>query len=142
MSFALTRVQSDIEISPETFTPALKHQRQLQELLAPVDQVYRSGQLTKIRRKVDSDFEPVLRDRLWDDAEHLRSKRSTEGDWQLWIRAFLGGPDGICTREAARKIVAFGPQVRVEHPPELRDCVRELALEIMERYAMNPSTSD
>ncbi|MBK8804091.1 MAG: WYL domain-containing protein [Fibrobacteres bacterium] len=131
--FALARVDQNIEISDKSFEPSPEHQKQLHGLLAPVDQVYRSGKLTKIRLKVDADFEPVLRDRLWDDAENLRWKRSADGDWQLWIRAFLGGPDDICTREAARKILAFGPQVRVEHPAELRGCVKEIARQVLER---------
>lgn len=131
--FALARVDQGIKISSKSYAPSPEHQKQLQGLLAPVDQVYRSGKLTKIRLKVDADFEPVLRDRLWDDADNLRWKQSPDGDWQLWIRAFLGGPDDICTREAARKILAFGPHVRVEHPGALRESVREIAREIMER---------
>jgi predicted DNA-binding transcriptional regulator YafY len=108
--------------------------KQLRDLLVPVDQVYRSGKLTRIRLWVDRDFAPVLRDRLWDDVESLRWKETPEGHWQLWIRAFLGGPDNICTHEAARKVLAFGPQVRVEHPADLRDCVREVAQEILDQY--------
>ncbi len=131
--YALSRMEGEVKELREKFVkPDADRASRLEDLCAPVEGLYRSGSLSWATLSVDEDLGQILKDRLQDpDPQTPPPKQNPDGSWE-WRMRFFASSEG--TQDAARRILSFGPGVKVEHPPKLAQAVREIAGEIAGMY--------
>lgn len=135
--YALARMEGPVAVLRERFpAPGADRAAHLEEMRSPVDGVYRSGPLSWATLRVEPGLATMLRDRLFGDDDGARWEAEADGSWILRLRYFASREG---TKDAARRILSFGPSAMVLAPPSLVSTIAELASSISARYSPKES---